>query len=546
MRRTTLLPVMLALSLGLVSGCDMSALGGLNKNTNPATSTIANANEYFPLADGSRWDMTLSSNGVSQGNAVGTMQKIDETSYRFKVAYRIGTVDKEIVQTYRWSNNELVVTEANNETYTALRGPVTLNDSWSVNSDTLKVVSIGDFQGPDGTIKDVVRVDRVNAGNIVCSLWYAKGIGIVQAEFSEDGSSAKLLLKMTKYTAQVPAITGASYLPFTDGALAEFKLSTSTSPDGALTDVGSAVGALTVADGTCSLNLLTDINGQEEGMSRSYSWSGSDLNVIEHSAEGSRATVGLKSSFRVGDSWTAGSDTYRIASVGDLETLASTALGTLHNVVRVDQLSGGNICSSMWYAEGVGIVQVRYQIQGSTNWITMKLSKYTANPSAITLTPTDLLPVSDTGHWTFDVKKAGATLGSLNATMSVLASTSARIDSLDGSENPAMSSSERFDITSNALSITSQYENPQTQTWLQFPIRVGKSWSVGDLSWAIVSHGPLTLGNTTYTDVVRVVRFKQGKVDGAYWFAKNKGPIKIEVFKGDTVPTFYELTSYTP
>jgi hypothetical protein len=302
---------------------------------------------------------------------------------------------------------------------------------------------------------------------------------------------------MTKYTAQVPALTTTSYMPFTDGSQAEFKLYRNDA------EVGSAMGVTALANGTCSLNVLTQIAGQEEGMSRAYAWTGSELNVVEQSAQGTRTRLALKSSVRVGDTWTTGGETFRVASIGDLET----AIGTLHNVLRVDQLSGGNIYCSMWYAENIGMVKLTYQVEGGTDWMTWKITKYTAQPTTISLTAADLFPMNQEARWIFDVKKAGATLGTLTATMSILATGSAQIDSTDTSSGQTTTNSETYDISNGDLRITGVYQNPQTQTWLKFPLRVGSTWSDGDLSWAVVSYGALTLGNTTYENVVRVVRF---------------------------------------
>ncbi|MGE5707523.1 MAG: hypothetical protein ACM3YO_04250, partial [Bacteroidota bacterium] len=225
---------------------------------------------------------------------------------------------------------------------------------------------------------------------------------------------------------------------------------------------------------------------------------------------------------------------------GDL----ATDLGTLNNVVRVDHSSGGKVFNSMWYAKDYGLVQVGFEPKGTSDWLLMKIAKYTAQPAPITLMADDLFPLASV-TLTMDVFNGNTSAGTATATLVNQSTT--RADMTIQAENLT----EVYEHnTDNNLQVTSERDNGVPQVLLKFPLKVGKEWTVGqngEDTMVVAGYGPIQVPYGNVENAVRVVRLHQGKVTDAYWFASGLGFVQVESWmNGASVPKVYKLSSRTP
>lgn len=341
----------------------------------------------------------------------------------------------------------------------------------------------------------------------------------------------------SKGTSQTTACNTNEIFPFNNGAQAEFKLYLNGK------ESGSAAAVLENVGTTCKLKVLTRIGDQEKGMLQTYQWNDADLVVTEQNgSEPSRTYTALKLPLEVGSSWSAGTETVRVASIGEL----STELGTLKKVVRIDHSSGGKIFTSLWYAEGYGIVQVEYEVDGGTDRVLMKIAKYT-NSSACTLTAEDLFPINSTKQVELEMIEEGSKVGTVTASMKDIGTGKAE---LTISETGGTPFTETYERTTTELKCTEA--GGVTQTWLRFPLKVGMDWTAlmapnEERTWVVASVGSLTTPVQTFSEVVRVVRMSQGTVEQSFWFAKGAGIVQLESRREKEKPmTLYRLTRYVP
>ncbi|HBN09233.1 MAG TPA: hypothetical protein DD435_11500 [Cyanobacteria bacterium UBA8530] len=347
MRKSILL---LALSLGLTSGCDANGLNFLNPNKG-TTETSINSNDYYPAFNGGIAEFDLFSADNKVGTAVAVIEKAD-AKVRLKVLTRVGDSEEGMSQTGEWKGGELVVSEDKNpQPYTSLKIPAKVGDTWLAGSSTMKVASIGELDGPSGLLKDVIRVDRIDQGKVDSSLWYAKGMGIVRVETRFGGTGDLITFRLTKHTPQPAAIllTAEDCFPMGNSAQSLLRIYNGN------TEVGTATASLVPLTATTARLDVQDPTNNPSNFSETYERTSDALLSSSPNDQGVLQTrTNLKFPLKVGMDWQVGEETTVIASFGSVVV----PYGTVKDAVRVVRIRQGKVQDAFWFAKGLGIVQV--------------------------------------------------------------------------------------------------------------------------------------------------------------------------------------------